>query len=283
MSCPREKSLKNRETRSEHKFSVAKVESNSYSISIVMPAYNAEQFIADSICSVMGQTYDDWELIVINDGSTDGTRELVLTFIKQDARIRLIDNPANLGVTQTRKRGIEQARNSWIALLDSDDMWAPDKLSKQVDLARSIGAPALLFTGTTYVDKNGRKTSYCLTPPSKVDFKQLLVQNVVMCSSVLVHRDLLKFDDAIHDGMHEDYAMWLNILKEEPCAYAVSDPLNIYRISSGSKSSNKFRAALMNYRTLRYVGLGRFAALSNMIKYAANNLKKYIVIFKGFE
>lgn len=257
--------------------------SNSYSVSIVMPAYNAERFIADSVCSVMSQLYDDWELIIVNDGSTDKTRELVLDFAERDARIRLIDNPANLGVAKTRKRGVELAKGQWIALLDSDDMWAPDKLSKQVDLARSVGAPALLFTGTTYVDEKGRKTSYCLTPPSKVDFKQLLVQNVVMCSSVLVHRDLLKFDDAIHDGMHEDYAMWLSILKSEPYAYAVPEPLNIYRISSGSKSSNKLRAALMNYRTLRYVGLGRFAALANMAKYAANNLKKYASIFKGFE
>ena len=248
-----------------------------------MPAYNAEKFITDSIRSVMNQTYEDWELVVVNDGSTDETRELVLGFAERDARIRLIDNPANLGVAKTRKRGVEQAKYSWIALLDSDDMWAPDKLSKQVDLARSIGAAVLLFTGTTYIDENGRKTSYCLTPPSKVDFKQLLVQNVVMCSSVLVHRGLLKFDDAIHDGMHEDYAMWLSILKDEPYAYAVPEPLNIYRISSGSKSSNKLRAALMNYRTLRYVGLGRFAALSNMMKYAANNLKKYASIFKGFE
>lgn len=258
-------------------------DSNSYSISIVMPAYNAEKFITGSIRSVVNQTYEDWELVVVNDGSTDNTRELVLGFAKRDARISLIDNPANLGVTKTRKLGVEQAKYSWIALLDSDDMWAPDKLSKQIDLARSIGAPALLFTGTTYVDEKGRKTSYCLTPPSKVDFKQLLVQNVVMCSSVLVHRDLLKFDDAIHDGMHEDYAMWLSILKDEPYAYAVPEPLNIYRISSGSKSSNKLRAALMNYRTLRYVGLGRFAALANMMKYAANNLKKYASIFKGFE
>lgn len=258
-------------------------DSNSYSISIVMPAYNAEKFITGSIRSVVNQTYEDWELVVVNDGSTDNTRELVLGFAKRDARISLIDNPANLGVTKTRKLGVEQAKYSWIALLDSDDMWAPDKLSKQIDLARSIGAPALLFTGTTYVDEKGRKTSYCLTPPSKVDFKQLLVQNVVMCSSVLVHRDLLKFDDAIHDGMHEDYAMWLSILKDEPYAYAVPEPLNIYRISSGSKSSNKLRAALMNYRTLRYVGLGKFAALSNMMKYAANNLKKYASIFKGFE
>lgn len=257
--------------------------SNPYSISIVMPAYNAEKFITDSIRSVMNQTYEDWELVVVNDGSTDETRELVLGFAGRDVRIRLIDNPANLGVAKTRKHGVEQAKYSWIALLDSDDMWTPDKLSKQVDLARSIGTPALLFTGTTYVDENGRKTSYCLKPPSKVDFKQLLVQNVVMCSSVLVHRDLLKFDDAIHDGMHEDYAMWLSILKDEPYAYAVPEPLNIYRISSGSKSSNKLRAALMNYRTLRYVGLGRFAALSNMMKYAANNLKKYASIFKGFE
>lgn len=256
---------------------------NSCLVSIIMPAYNADRFIVDSVHSVLSQSYEDWELIIIDDGSSDNTYQLALDFASSDKRITLELNPENLGVTKTRQRGVELAKGQWIALLDSDDMWAPDKLSKQVDLARSIGAPALLFTGTTYVDEKGRKTSYCLTPPSRVDFKQLLVQNVVMCSSVLVHRDLLKFDDAIHDGMHEDYAMWLSILKDEPYAYAVPEPLNIYRISSGSKSSNKLRAALMNYRTLRYVGLGKFAALSNMMKYAANNLKKYASIFKGFE
>ena len=152
-----------------------------------MPAYNADRFIVDSVHSVLSQSYEDWELIIIDDGSSDNTHQLALDFACSDKRITLELNPENLGVTKTRQRGVELAKGQWIALLDSDDMWAPDKLSKQVDLARSIGAPALLFTGTTYVDEKGRKTSYCLTPPPKVDFKQLLVQNVVMCSSVLVH------------------------------------------------------------------------------------------------
>ncbi len=248
-----------------------------------MPAYNAERFIAESIRSASVQTYSSWELIIVDDGSSDRTREIALEFAKEDERITVVSNSENLGVTEARKRAIEIAKGPWIAFLDSDDMWEPDKLSKQVDLARSIDIPALLFTGTSYIDEGGRKSSYQLIPPESIDFTTLLAQNLVMCSSVLVHQDLLKFDSSIHDGLHEDYAMWLTILKDEPCAYAVSQPLNIYRISSGSKSSNKIKAARMNYRTLRYVGLGRAKAFSSMLKYAGNNIKKYAAIFRGFE
>ena len=247
-------------------------------ISIIMAAYNAEKTIEQAINSVLSQTYPDFELLVVNDCSTDKTAMLAEAIVKKDDRVRLISNEKNSGVSYTRKHGLEEASGEWVAILDSDDAWAPEKLEKQINLQKKTNAD-LLFTGSAFMDADGKPIDWYLAAPAEVTYRQLLKQNVLSNSSALVRKELYAKYYAVGDGMHEDFALWLNILKDGRKAYGVDEPLLIYRIAKSSKSGNKFKAAKMNWNTYRYVGLNPIEAayyegwymIKNVIKYT--NLK----------
>ena len=109
-------------------------------VSVIMPAYNAEKYIGEAIASVRAQTYENWELLILDDGSADRTAEIAQAYAQQDARIQVLRNPQNMGVARTRNRGFDLAQGEWIALLDSDDRWRAQKLEKQLAVARSSDA-----------------------------------------------------------------------------------------------------------------------------------------------
>lgn len=243
-------------------------------ISIIMAAYNAEKTIEQAINSVLSQTYPDFELLVVNDCSTDKTAMLAEAIVKKDDRVRLISNEKNSGVSYTRKHGLEEASGEWVAILDSDDAWAPKKLEKQIDLQRRTNAD-LLFTGSAFMDSDGQPIDWYLHAPAEVTYRQLLKQNVLSNSSALVRKELYAKHYAIGDGMHEDFAIWLSILKEGKKAYGVDERLLIYRIAKSSKSGNKFKAAKMNWNTYRYVGLNPIEAAYYECWYMVNGFLKY--------
>ena len=220
-------------------------------ISIIMAAYNAEKTIEQAINSVLRQTYTDFELLVVNDCSKDRTVELVKSIAAKDNRVRLISNEKNSGVSFTRKHGLEESNGSWIAILD------------------------LLFTGSAFMDSDGQPIDWYLHAPAEVTYRQLLKQNVLSNSSALVRKELYAKHYAIGDGMHEDFAIWLSILKEGKKAYGVDEPLLIYRIAKSSKSGNKVKAAKMNWNTYRYIGLNPLAALYYECWYMVKGLLKY--------
>lgn len=241
-------------------------------ISIIMAAYNAENTIEDAVSSVLAQSYQNWELIVINDCSTDRTPYLVESIA--DPRVRLIHNSVNSGVSFTRHRGVEEASGEWIAILDSDDAWAPDKLEKQVRCQIEKNAQ-LLFTASSFMTATGKPIDWVLHAPEEIDYRTLLKQNLISNSSVLVRKALYMAHELQGDGMHEDFACWLRILKSGVKAYGVDEPLLIYRISAASKSGNKLKAAKMNWNTYHAVGLNIFETGYYMIWYTLNGLKKY--------
>ena len=251
-------------------------------ISIIMASYNAEKTIVQAINSVLNQTYHNFELLVVNDCSNDETVKLVKDIAAKDSRVRLISNIKNSGVSYTRKRGLEEAKGSWIAILDSDDAWTSDKLEKQIALQKKINAD-LLFTGSNFMNLDGQLIDWYLHAPKEVNYHQLLKQNVLSNSSALVRKELYAKHYAIGDMMHEDFATWLSILKEGKKAYGIDEPLLIYRIAKSSKSGNKIKAVRMNWNTYRYVGLNSLEAayyevwymIKSVIKYA--NLKMSIV------
>lgn len=243
-------------------------------ISIIMAAYNAEKTIEQAIYSVLCQTYPDFELLVVNDCSTDKTAALVAAIAEKDDRVRLISNEKNGGVSYTRKHGLEEARGEWIAILDSDDAWASEKLEKQIELQKKTNAE-LLFTGSAFMDADGKPIEWYLSAPAEVTYRQLLKQNVLSNSSALVRKKLYAKHYAVGDEMHEDFAIWLSILKEGRKAYGVDEPLLIYRIAKSSKSGNKIKAARMNWNTYRYVGLNPVEALYYECWYMAKNIVKY--------
>ena len=243
-------------------------------ISIIMAAYNTEKTIEQAINSVLSQTYTNFELLVVNDCSKDRTVELVKDIVAKDSRVRLISNVKNSGVSYTRKHGLEEAKGDWIAILDSDDAWEPEKLEKQIELQRRTNAD-LLFTGSAFMDSEGHPIDWYLHAPKEVTYRQLLKQNVLSNSSALVRKELYAKYYAIGDGMHEDFAIWLSILKEGKKAYGVDEPLLIYRIAKSSKSGNKVKAARMNWNTYRYVGLNLMEAIYYECWYIFNGIRKY--------
>lgn len=243
-------------------------------ISIIMAAYNAEKTIEQAIESVLHQTYPDFELLVVDDYSTDRTEEIVERYAKNDKRIRLIKNVADNGASYARKKGLEEADGSWIAILDSDDAWKPEKLERQIALQKKTNGD-LFFTGSAFMDAEGKPINWYLHAPKEVSYRQLLKQNVLSNSSALVRKEIYRKYYAVGDNMHEDFAIWLGILKEGKKAYGVDEPLLIYRIAKSSKSGNKVRAAKMNWNTYRYVGLGTIEAVYYEVWYMVKGILKY--------
>ena len=243
-------------------------------VSVIMASYNAEKTIEQSINSVLNQTYPAVELLVVDDYSQDRTVKLVENIMARDNRVRLIYNKENSGVSYTRKHGLEEAKGAWIAILDSDDIWAPEKLEKQIILQKKMNAD-LLFTGSAFMDSDGQPIDWYLHAPSEVTYRHLLKQNVLSNSSSLVRKELYEKYYAVGDGMHEDFAVWLGILKEGKKAYGVDEPLLTYRIAKSSKSGNKIKAAKMNWNTYRYIGLNPLSAFYYECWYVVKGLMKY--------
>jgi len=248
-------------------------------VSVVMPAYNASKYIGQAIESVLNQTYVNFELIVIDDCSTDNTYDIIKKYSENDNRIEVVKNKINSGVTFTRNLGISLAKYDWIAFLDSDDIWVKDKLEKQIKLTQKIPEASLIFTGTSYINSEGKSYSYILKVPDKITYKELLKQNVISCSSVLVRKKCIE-NIKIPDGdIHEDFVAWLTILKKEKYAYGINEPLLIYRLSNNSKSGNKLKAIKMNYRVYKAVGLNVLECNYYSLFYILKNTLKYLRIY----
>lgn len=208
-------------------------------VSVIMPAYNSAQTLDEAVSSVLSQTFSDWELIIVDDASQDETARLACGWAEKDRRIRLVQNDGNLGVAASRNRGCALAAGVYIAFLDSDDRWLPQKLERQAALLETAGA-GLCYS--SYLTHNpalpGRDRLYRVPPA--VDYQGLLRENVVGCSTVLLRRELLK--DGFPSGyFHEDYVLWLRLLREGCTFCGIAEPLVIYR--TGGRSANKFRAA----------------------------------------
>ena len=239
-----------------------------------MPAYNSEKYIAESIKSVLEQTYQNWELIVADDCSTDNTAEIVKKFT--DSRIKYIKNNENCGVAITRNNAIKAANGKWIAFLDSDDLWKYNKLEKQIEYVNKNSNVKFTFTASLFIDETGMYKDYVLNVPDKVNKKQLLKQCIISCSSVLIEKNLMiGYNFPIGKCIHEDFVAWLKILDEVNFAYGINEPFLVYRLSSNSKSANKFKAAKMQWNAYKEYGLHFIKRIYYMYWYTVNGLKKY--------
>ncbi|WP_313449029.1 glycosyltransferase [Streptococcus parasuis] len=247
-------------------------------VSIVMPAYNCEKYVVEAINSILAQTYRNWELLVLDDGSKDNTLRIIEEFSQKDSRIKALPNGKNIGVSATRNRGIELASGEWIAFLDSDDMWKPEKLEKQFEIVEKEAAE-FLFTGSSYINEEGEAYKEIFEVPEKITYKKLRNQNVISCSSVLVKKKYFEHIKMEKDEMHEDYAVWLRILKTGVTAFGVNEPLLIYRISRNSKSGNKMKTVKMTYKVFRFVGINPFGSAYFMLRHVIASVGKYKRIF----
>lgn len=250
-------------------------------VSVVIPAYNCARYVADAIGSVLEQTVSDWELLLVDDASTDATAAILARYARADSRIRCFTMPENRGSAFCRAFGAAQASGDWVAFLDSDDLWLPDKLEKQLALAHSKPAAKLIFTGTAFLANGATAPGrYWTRVPERVSYRMLLRQNVIPCSSVLVRQSCLRNVTVERTDIHEDFAAWLQILCREPYAYGVNEPLVVYRVSRASRSGDKCVAAAMTFRTYRAADLSRGQAAFYFCIYAYRSLRKYAEIFR---
>lgn len=249
-------------------------------VSIIMPAYNCEKYICEAVESVLTQTFVDWELIIIDDCSLDGTYHCMRELEKKDKRIRILKNKKNCGSAATRNYGVKQAKGKWIAFLDSDDLWRNDKLEKQFSILKKYPEAKFLFTGSAFIEDDGTTIAHVLHVPEKITRKKLLKQNVISCSSVVIQKELvLRFPMPEEKGIHEDFATWLMILDEIPQAYSIDEPLLIYRKAKSSKSGKKDKSAHMNWQTYIKAGIPLQSRIFYMLSYSVHGMWKYSLLW----
>lgn len=245
-------------------------------VSIIMPCYNAERYIAQSIESVLAQTYRNWELIITDDASTDKSVEIISKYSKNDDRINVMVPDEHQGIARTRNMSISRARGHFMAFLDNDDLWKPEKLEKQIKfmLEKEIG-----FSYTSYelVDQDGITKNKIIQTQGVVDYKKYLRNTIIGCGTVMIDRDIVgHFGMPINDTS-DDMAAWLSILRRGFKAYPLDEVLLQYRVTGKSASSNKFKASRDVWRVYRDIEkLSLTKSVFSFVCYAFNALKKRV-------
>lgn len=243
-------------------------------VSVVMPCKNSMQWIGAAIESVQLQDFTNWELLIVDDASTDDSAKVVMAYARSDQRIRLWQLPASQGGAGARNHAIRQARGRYVAFLDADDWWRRDKLS--VQLAFMSGS-ALSFCYTAYekTDEAGNLSARVFRPPLEASYSMLLRSCVIGCSTVMLDSEILGqrlFPSLVRS---HDYALWLDILREGHRAAGLGEPLTIYREHNASLSSNKLsKLQLAWYIYRRREGLNPLTSFLLLLSYIYNGLRK---------
>lgn len=245
-------------------------------ISVITPAYNAERFIEDAINSVLRQTYTHWEMIIVDDCSTDRTREIIKLYLRKDTRIKLIELKNNSGPAVARNVAFEHARGRYLAFLDADDQWMPEKLEKQLNFMQERQI-AFSFTKYIKIKESNTETHSVVHIPDYVTYKQLLKHNVIGCLTVMLDTEMIGEVKMVNMRSRQDYALWLTLCKRGFTAYGLQEVLAKYRIVGNSISHNKLKMARQNWKVYREV---KKLSLMKSVWYFANNVyfsvKKYL-------
>lgn len=215
-------------------------------VSIIMPSYNTERFIADSIQSVLNQTYQNWELIIVDDCSTDNTDTVVASFT--DSRIKYLKNEKNSGAAVSRNRALREAKGKWIAFLDSDDLWASEKLEKQIKFMEENDYK---FSYTDYekIDEESNNLNIFVSGPKEVTEKDMYRYCWVGCLTVMYDAEQVGLVQIKDIKKNNDYAMWLQVSTKANC-YLLSENLAKYRIRKKSISHDKLSKKLKSHYDL---------------------------------
>lgn len=243
-------------------------------ISVIMPCYNMASYVSDSIKSVIAQTYPHWELLIVDDASSDETVNIIKSYAQADSRIKFAIKKQNSGISDTRNQCIQMAQGQFLAFLDADDIWHPEKLEKQLSfmLAKNIG-----FTYSTYdwIDEDGKIMNKFINTIGNLDYKTYLRNTIIGCSTVMVNKAIIGDVFVPKFRTSEDTATWLDILRKGLMAYAIDESLVSYRIRRKSASSNKIRASIDLWKVYRqHEKLPFFKAIYYFSCYAFNAVKK---------
>lgn len=243
-------------------------------VSVITPAYNAERFIHETIDSVLRQTYTNWEMIIVDDRSTDRTVEIIKQYQKNDNRIRLIELKENSGSAVARNTAMDHAKGRYIAFLDSDDLWTPKKLALQLQFMQENDI-AFSFTKYRRMLENGSETNGISAAPHQVGYDDLMKHCVIGCLTVMLDMDKIGNERMVNIRTRQDYVYWLTLTKKGFTAYGLPEVLAKYRLVENSISSNKLKAAKKNWEVYyRIEKQGLLKSVWYFSNYAFINFKK---------
>lgn len=248
-------------------------------VSIIMPSYNTAHFIAESIRSVQSQSYTEWELIIVDDGSTDDTDNVVRQYLT-DNRIRYLKNNINSGAALSRNRALREAKGKWIAFLDSDDLWEPQKLEKQIAFMRD-NSYHFSYTNYAEVDENSVPNGKKVTGPAKITKQGMYNYCWMGCLTVMYDRNIVGLIQIADIKKNNDYAMWLKVCQKTDC-YLLDECLASYRRGRpGSISTHDVKKLISwHYRLYKEAeGQNSLLAMFNTIRnlvFGFYKKKKYV-------
>lgn len=219
-------------------------------VTVITALYNSEDFIEDTVKSVQSQTFQDWEMIMVDDCSTDNSYSLASAMAKRDSRIKLLQLETNAGPAVARNTAIEAGKGRYMAFLDSDDQWLPEKLERQLAFMEQ-GGYALSCTGYEKMTEEGDLTGQVVMPRETLSYSQMLKSNQIGCLTAIYDTEKIGKVFMPLIRKRQDYGLWLKILKQVPRAHCLQEVLSRYRVRSGSVSSNKFEMLGYNWSLYR--------------------------------
>lgn len=245
-------------------------------VSIITPCFNGQKYIAETIESVLAQTYEKWEMIIVDDGSTDDSMQIIEAYANKDNRIHFYKQK-NAGSSAARNTGISNANGQYIALLDADDLWRPDFLKSQIEFMKSKNA-VCVTCAYGRVDDNSRAILTPVKPKPIIRVKDMLVMNRIGCLTGLY--DTSKYGKVYLrtelKSIRDDYAYWLDIVKLEGVAYGNPETLADYRILRNSTTGNKIKLVKKQYEFYRnYVGLSVLTSFVNTLRWGMAGVIKF--------
>jgi teichuronic acid biosynthesis glycosyltransferase TuaG len=243
-------------------------------VSIITPAYRCSGVVGETIRSVIAQTYPHWEMLIAEDCSPDDTRDTIRHWTSVDPRVKLIEQPTNGGPALARNAALERAQGRWIAFLDSDDLWMPEKLARSIEYAQRHKA-ALVFTGFRRISAEGGMPGRYISTPTTLSYRQLLGNTAIATSTVLLDRSIVG-EVRMNKTYYDDFDCWLRILKPGRLAHGLDEDLMRYRVMGQSVSRNKRNSAKKVWRAYRDLErLSLPAASWYFANYALRGLLKY--------
>jgi len=246
-------------------------------VSIITPSYNSKKFIKETIDSVLAQTYQDWEMIIVDDKSQDNSVEYIKDLIKDNHRIKLIELRENVGAAMARNKALEVVRGKYIAFLDSDDIWLPKKLEIQIKFMQEKECP-ISFTAYQIIDENSYETNHIINTVESLNLKQYLKNTIIGFSTSMINRELIKDEiKFLNIRIRQDTNLWITLLKQDYKAYGINEVLVKYRVHSNSISANKVKAAKGVWNL--YFNIHKFGLIKSIYYfsfYAFNAVKKRI-------
>ena len=220
-------------------------------VSIIVPMYNAEKFIGKTIESVLAQTYQNWEMLIMNDVSTDNSLAIVSVYAKKDERIKIVNTEKNVGVVKGRNFLIDLASGKYIAFLDADDYWHNEKLEKQIKFMKEKNA-SISCTEYTRVKENEEKINDVIIK-EEISYNDMLKNNYLGCLTVIYDAEKMGKRYFKELEKNEDYVLWLEIVKDVNTIYGLKENLAYYRVLDNSRSSNKVKTAKVRWEIYRKI------------------------------